>query len=97
MPPDVSTTDAPSWRASLATMLERLRRGDSGQLLRAALPPLLPALAVLLVLPLAPGPWLLRGALALFAAIGVALVIAAAEPARAAAARALARRPQRRW
>jgi two-component system phosphate regulon sensor histidine kinase PhoR len=77
MPPDLSTTDVPSWRASLATMLERLRRGDSGQLLRAALPPLLPALAVLLVLPLAPGPWLLRGSLAFLAAIATALVIAA--------------------
>ena len=78
MPPNVSTTDTPSWRASLATMLERLRHGDSGQLLRAALPPLLPAVAALLVLPLAPGPWPLRGALALLAAIATAVGVAVA-------------------
>ena len=76
MPPNVSTTDTSSWRASLATMLERLRRSDSGQLWRAALTPLLPAVAALLVLPLAPGPLLLRGSLALLAAIATALVIA---------------------
>ena len=57
-------------------MLEQLRRGDGDQLLRAALPPLLPAVAALLVLPLAPGSLLLRGSLALLAAIAAALVIA---------------------
>ncbi len=78
MPPETGRDVAHAGPA-LATLFARLRRGgDGGKLLRAALPPLLPALTALLVLALAPGPWLLRGALALLAAVGVALAVAAA-------------------